>query len=606
MRMLRALVCGLVLGGLLATGPAGANAAAFEQNPVLFVHGIEGSGAQFESQKMRFMSNGYPERWIDAVDYDSTRAVGDKSQVHAQIDQAIADLKQRTGRSKVDVVAHSLGTTVMYDYLTGGSMAAQRKANVGRYVNVDGQSSNPGVQTLAVWAGRGTPGRKMNGASNVTIPNQTHVQAATSAESFVEYYKFLTGTAPAHDIVPETGRVTIAGRALLFPQNIGLPAGVTLEVWPVETDTGRRIGSAPAARIALPPSGDFGPLRVAAGRRYEFVVLKPGVATLHYYYEPFVRSDYLIRLPYSDAIEAAIQRSERHVSGLVIRYKELWGNQPNQNDVLALNGTNVCNAVLCPISKQVNAMFFYDRGLDGRTDLSSPDPAFSQLPFITGVDIFLPAARPATGTVTASLRSRGGGPTRSLNFPNFPSTADGAVLQFNDFERPVASAGPAGCLNARAGARGKRLGSAALGRTRARQRRLLRGKRLRSRPGMDRYCAAGGGSFRIGYPTRRLSRAQRAAARGRVILVMTSSRRFMVRGVRPGASLKSLRRRLRGERRIAVGRNAWYLAPGRSATLVFKTRGRRVLDVGIADRRLTRGARASKRFLRSWELGRSR
>src|SRR4051794_30451027 len=144
---------------LSSAQPAGARAT-FDQNPVLFVHGIEGSGAQFESQKMRFTSNGYPEAWIDAVDYDSTRAVGDKRQVDAQIDQKIAELKRRTGRSKVDVVAHSLGTSVMYDYLTNGEMAEQRRASVGRYVNVDGQSGNPGVPTLAVWAGRGTPGRK--------------------------------------------------------------------------------------------------------------------------------------------------------------------------------------------------------------------------------------------------------------------------------------------------------------------------------------------------------------------------------------------------------------------------------------------------------------
>src|SRR5215216_2239496 len=191
---------------------------AFSQNPLLFVHGIEGSGAQFESQNMRFMSNGYPEQWLDEVDYNSSRAVADKSQVDQQIDQAIAALKQRTGKSKVDVVAHSLGTSVMYDYLTNGAMGAQRRANVAHYINVDGQSQNPGVPTLAVWAGRGTPGRHMDGAENVTIPNQTHVQTCTSAESFVEYYKFLTGSAPQHDIVAQKGEIELAGRALNFPQ----------------------------------------------------------------------------------------------------------------------------------------------------------------------------------------------------------------------------------------------------------------------------------------------------------------------------------------------------------------------------------------------------
>src|SRR3954471_6943543 len=143
----------LVLAALvaaLALTPAAAGAQSFDQNPVLFVHGIEGSGAQFESQAMRFASNGYPRQWIDEVDYNSTRAVADKSEVDQQIDDAIAALEQRTGKSQVDVVAHSLGTSVMYDYLTKGPMAAQRRANVAHYINVDGQNQNPGVPTLAV------------------------------------------------------------------------------------------------------------------------------------------------------------------------------------------------------------------------------------------------------------------------------------------------------------------------------------------------------------------------------------------------------------------------------------------------------------------------
>src|SRR5213592_3446545 len=222
-RTFRFIASALAGAVLVFSGASAADAASsFRQNPILFVHGIEGSGAQFESQKMRFMSNGYPEAWVDEVDYDSTRAVGDKSEVDAQIDAKIAALKQRTGKSKVDVVAHSLGTSVMYDYLTNGSMAAQRRANVAHYINVDGQNQNPGVPTLAVWAGRGTPGRHMDGAQNVTIPDQTHVQTCTSAESFVAYYRFLTGHRPAHDIVRQSGAIKVAGKALNFPQNTGL------------------------------------------------------------------------------------------------------------------------------------------------------------------------------------------------------------------------------------------------------------------------------------------------------------------------------------------------------------------------------------------------
>src|SRR5881397_1829117 len=220
---IRFILAALVAAVVVLFGASAAHAApSFKKHPILFVHGIEGSGAQFESQKMRFMSNQYSERWIDEVDYNSTRAVADKSEVDQQIDDAIAALEQRTGKSQVDVVAHSLGTSVMYGYLTNGNMASQRRANVAHYINVDGQNQNPGVPTLAVWAGRGTPGRNMDGAENVTIPDQTHVQTMTSAESFVQYYEFLTGHRPKSDIVPQSGSIRLAGKALNFPENSGL------------------------------------------------------------------------------------------------------------------------------------------------------------------------------------------------------------------------------------------------------------------------------------------------------------------------------------------------------------------------------------------------
>lgn len=145
-----------------------------------------------------------------------------------------------------------------------------------------------------------------------------------------------------------------------------------------------------------------------------------------------------------------------------------------------------------------------------------------------------------------------------------------------------------------------------LGRTRARQRLALRGKRLRARGGIDRYCVAGGGSTRIGYPTRRLNstirRWLRRRVRGRAILILTSSGRFSISGIRHGMSVKVLRRKLRRERKLRVGRSTWYFAPGRRARLIYKTRRGTVLEVGKADARLTRSQAARRRFLGAWKL----
>src|SRR5436305_1742482 len=284
---------------MLSLAAAPAAGAATKRLPILFVHGLEGTGAQFESQELRFTSNGYPQSWIDEVDYDTTTAAGDESQVDAQIDEKIAELKKRTGSSQVDLVAHSLGTKVVHDYLTSGPMAAQRRASVARYVNVDGQNGNPGVPTLALWAGipigqssdqPATGTRHMDGAENVLIPHQTHVQTCTSWESFVQYFRFFTGEKPAHDIVRQQGSIQVAGRALNFPQNTGL-AGATVQVWPL-TSAGHRATHSPLASIQVTDGsqggGAWGPVTVQAGQRYEFAIVRSASPTLHIYYEPFV------------------------------------------------------------------------------------------------------------------------------------------------------------------------------------------------------------------------------------------------------------------------------------------------------------------------------
>jgi hypothetical protein len=435
--LLAALLAGALLAGALLAGSGAAEASTFRHNPILFVHGIEGSGAQFESQALRLMSNGYPQAWIDEVDYNSTRAVGDKSQVDQQIDEGIAALKQRTGRSQVDVIAHSLGTSVMYDYLTNGAQAAERKANVGHYINVDGQEKNPGVQTLAVWAGRGTPGRHMEGAQNVTIPNQTHVQTCTSAESFIQYYKFLIGHEPKHDIIARR-KIELAGKVLDFPQNTGL-AGATVQMWPVDGN-GRRTTATPVASIAITDGsqggGAWGPVTGKSGQRYEFAVLQPGVGALHIYYEPFVRSDYTLRLLASPAIEQYSGNRPGSLSGVMIRYKEFWGDQGSENDSLLINGLNVCTESLCPAKKQVNAFFAFDGNRDGKTELTE-DPTLGALPFIQGADVFVRGSSPPDETVSFQLSSRGGGGTRTLNVPNWEAKVegDGLVIQWSDFEK---------------------------------------------------------------------------------------------------------------------------------------------------------------------------
>src|SRR5215475_1999596 len=101
----------LTLTGI-STGPAHA------LRPIIFVHGGSGSGAQFETQAMRYASNGYPPSYVRVHEYDSLFLINTQAEVLAGLDTLIADLLAETGADKVDLLGHSLGTVLMQTYLS--------------------------------------------------------------------------------------------------------------------------------------------------------------------------------------------------------------------------------------------------------------------------------------------------------------------------------------------------------------------------------------------------------------------------------------------------------------------------------------------------------
>ena len=181
-------------------------------------------------------------------------------------------------------------------------------------------------------------------------------------------------------------------------------------------------------------------------------------------------------------------------------------------------------------------------------------------------------------------------PTEEFDHPQgiepYALTYTGYILACNLIDCTIrAGTADTGCVRSGRQIRGKRVGRALLGRTRARQRRVLGGRLLSRRGDVDRYCLRGGGTLRIAY-------------RRRARLVLTNSSRATLRGISRGSSVRALRRKLRGERRVKVGRNVWYLAPSRRARLVFKVRRGKVRELGLASKRPTRTRRAARRFFR--------
>ncbi|CAM4048978.1 alpha/beta hydrolase [Kibdelosporangium persicum] len=426
-----------LLAGVLALAssltPAPAQALTGELTPIVFVHGQQGSAQQWQSNAKRFSSNGYADRLLYAYEYDTSIPSNDKAV--AGLDGFVADVLARTNASSVDIIAHSRGTSVMHAFLA----TPARASLVRRYVNVDGRSSATppgGVPTLALW-GSLQPNGSIGGATNVYLTSLGHTETTTSAEGFVPMFRFLRGRSPfTARVLPEPpGLVRIAGRASYFPQNEG--AEGLLEVWELDARTGARRGD-PRHSVRTGPDGAFGPLHVNGRKHYELVLRRDGQPTYHYYFEPFERSDRFLRLQVSrrGGIADHVDRCAGHTAFTVVRNREWWADRPDaaDNDHLLFNGVDVLAPAVAPRGRQVIAAFVFDDNCDR---VSVPGVAlspFNGLPFLTGVDTYLPAQPDAGRPIRVTQTVRGtGGQSRTIAVPNWPSDKHSVTVQFKDY-----------------------------------------------------------------------------------------------------------------------------------------------------------------------------
>ncbi|MGB7572891.1 MAG: alpha/beta hydrolase [Thermodesulfobacteriota bacterium] len=416
--------------------------------PMVFVHGYTGSAQQFEWQAMRFSSSGYPQEYLNAFEYDSPNYFTTAPLVLAALDARIDAILQQTGADKVELLGHSLGTFVSTAYLNS---SPARAAKVAHYVALDGGSgaSLPGgVPTLAIFGGFGlNPNGSITGAQNVVVPKAPHNETCTSPVSFAYMYKFFTGHDPESTaVLPDRdGHINLAGRAVLFPQNAGV-AGALVEIYEVNGETGARKHRHPAASYPIDESGNFGPFRARAGDYYEINIARPG-GNHHFYIEPRVRSDYFIRLntsPVGQGLGALMTRNPDQTNLIITKNREWLGDQSDGfDDVLAINGINIVNAINAPRPHMLVAYFVYDLGSDHITNLTRPITDFPPLlytTFLSAVDVYLRGATPPDATISIVEIPRGDcGSIHGINVPNWAiinqdgSFSESITVQINDY-----------------------------------------------------------------------------------------------------------------------------------------------------------------------------
>jgi triacylglycerol lipase len=125
---------------LCFTGAALTPAASLAVDPILFVHGWSRSASDWNTMIGRFEKDGWSKKQLRAYSYNTSTS--NKTTAETTVKAEVEKLKSETGASKVDVVAHSMGSLNTRWYI---KFVAGGEANVDEWVSLGGP--NHGTDT---------------------------------------------------------------------------------------------------------------------------------------------------------------------------------------------------------------------------------------------------------------------------------------------------------------------------------------------------------------------------------------------------------------------------------------------------------------------------
>jgi pimeloyl-ACP methyl ester carboxylesterase len=340
--------------GLAALAQSAAAAGPSQVPPIIFVHGNGDHAALWITTLWRMESNAVPRDRMVAINFtdplaraDDSKPEPNKSSTEDQrreLTEAIRQLKQRSGVSRVALVGNSRGGDSIRGYIKNGGSADVSHAvlcgvpnhgvfdwddNPGnefngrgpflRGLNEGDSEVTPGTAFLTLRSdgmdkyaqadGRfigkpGTPtgitneGPALKGATNLVLGTVDHRETAFSPRAFREIYKFIAGSEPDRVAIAPEAQVKLSGLVTGTPGGIqtNRPVeGASVEVFRVSPDSGDRIGRA-VHTAQTGADGRWGPAEVDPSWYLEIVLISPGSTTTHFYRSPFPRSSDIVHL----------------------------------------------------------------------------------------------------------------------------------------------------------------------------------------------------------------------------------------------------------------------------------------------------------------------
>jgi triacylglycerol lipase len=118
--MRKRLVAFASLLAVCLSGAAVAPAGALALDPILFVHGYARTASDWKTMTGRFEKDGYAKSQLSAYSYNTSQS--NKTTAENDVKTQVESLLKSTGASKVDIVAHSMGSlnTRWYIKFLGG------------------------------------------------------------------------------------------------------------------------------------------------------------------------------------------------------------------------------------------------------------------------------------------------------------------------------------------------------------------------------------------------------------------------------------------------------------------------------------------------------
>lgn len=397
--------------------------------PIIMVHGFLASSDTYEKQYERFLSNNYKSNMLYALNYNSL----DITNASKSLDEFVDEVLLKTGAKSVDLIGHSLGSTLVYEYCKNTRNAKKIKHLVllAAFKQNKPGGSNGEIPTLNVWSTDDKVvafGGFIPNAKNIQLQNKDHYQVATCEETFSEIFKFFTGQNPTSTIPKIEDNPVISGHALSFGENLS-SLGSILNIYKVNKSNGKRLTQSPIISFTINVKNEWGPFVAEKNAYYEFETIPKDSKSriVHYYREPFYVSNKFVVIrtfPPQGSLGLLFLQSLPSKNGeSVLAFFSASQAVITGRDELLIDDFPLSKSPFTDPNNTMIALFAYDVNANKKSDFT-PANAFTNFPFLKGVDFYFES--------NSELHSTFSFNNRVLNIPHLDSKLDGVeVAVFN-------------------------------------------------------------------------------------------------------------------------------------------------------------------------------